>query len=216
MLETFQPGKPLNPVSVQHNYRHPLSNGKTFSDLEDEVAQLSYQINKMSAERKEISETMQRRSTDFENFRNRTVRERSEIFRTVLSDLANKVIPVIDNLDRALALASNHGVEKSPDFLQFIDGIGLVNLQLSEVLTEMGIQPIVSVGQPFNPHFHEAVATVETDAPPNTVIAELLRGYHIDNKVIRASMVKVSTNPNRTNLASSDTTSVSDISLEIE
>ncbi|NJM53092.1 MAG: nucleotide exchange factor GrpE [Blastocatellia bacterium] len=57
----------------------------------------------------------------------------------------------------------------------------------------MGIQPILAVGQPFDPHFHEAVATVPTaELPPNTVIEELLRGYRIDDKVIRASMVKVS------------------------
>ncbi len=70
----------------------------------------------------------------------------------------------------------------------------LVNQQLGEVLEEMGVQPIVAVGEPFDPHFHEAVATETNDeVPPHTITAELLRGYRIDDKVIRASMVKVST-----------------------
>ncbi len=217
LLETFHPNHAFSPSSPQLAHNHLLSNSKTFSDLEDEIAQLNYELNKISAERKEMSETMHRRSTDFENFRNRTERERAEIFRSVLSNLANKILPAIDNLDRALTSASSHGVEKSADFQQFIDGIGLVNQQLSEVLIEMGIQPIVSVGQPFNPHFHEAVATVQTDeVPHSTVIGELLRGYHIDNKVIRPSMVKVSSFPNPTNFTSSEMASDSDISLEID
>jgi molecular chaperone GrpE len=66
----------------------------------------------------------------------------------------------------------------------------------------MGVQPIIAVGEPFDPHFHEAVATEETDEfPPQTVTAELLRGYRIGDKVIRPSMVKVSVHPRRQNYA---------------
>ncbi len=210
LLTTIQPNKSFEQSSVaQFNPLNPLNpNSKTYSDLESEIAQLNYQINRISVERQEMSETMRRRSTDFENFRNRTERERAEIFRSVLSNLANKILPVIDNLGRALDSASNHEVEKSPDFQQFVDGIGLVNHQLTEVLGEMGIKPIISIGQPFNPHFHEAVSTVPSDElPQNTVVEELLRGYQIDDKVIRPSMVKVSSSTNPTS---------SDLSLEIE
>ncbi len=64
---------------------------------------------------------------------------------------------------------------------------------MNEILAEMGVQPIIAVGEPFDPHFHEAVATEETDEfPPHTVTTELLRGYRIGDKVIRPSMVKVS------------------------
>ena len=69
----------------------------------------------------------------------------------------------------------------------------LVNQQLNEVLAEMGVQPISSVGEHFDPHFHEAVAMEETEEfPPNTITAEFLRGYRIGDKIVRASMVKVS------------------------
>lgn len=166
-------------------------NKTVLTNLEAEVNKLRQEVAKTTAEKSEMQETFRRRQTDFENFRKRTDRERSEIFRSVISNLAVKILPVVDNLNRAIDSSAN--TEKSPDFQHFIDGIQLVNHQLSEVLEEMGIQPIIAVGQPFDPHFHEAVATVPTEElPPNTVIEELLRGYRIDDKVIRASMVKVS------------------------
>jgi len=102
------------------------------------------------------------------------------------------MLPVLDNMNRALDSASN--LSNTQEIQHFFDGIVLVNQQLNEVLAEMGVQPIAAVGERFDPHFHEAVATEETDeVPPNTITAEFLRGYRIDNKVVRASMVKVST-----------------------
>lgn len=193
LLETFTPNKDLDNTvpKITNNFYQP--NSKTFSDLEAEIEKLNSEMSKISAEKQEITETMRRRSTDFENLKNRTERERAEIFRSVLSKLATKIFPVIDNLERALNSASKHVEVKSPDFQQFINGIDLINHQLSDVLGEMGIKPIVSVGKPFNPHFHEAVATAQNnELPHNTVVEELLRGYQIDDKVIRPSMVKVS------------------------
>jgi len=201
LIETYSPNKSL-PTSTPAPV---FLNQKTFSELETEIAKLNSEISKMSSEKQELAETMNRRSTDFENFRNRTERERAEIFRSVLSNLAGKILPVIDNLGRALDSAANHSTDTSSDFQNFIDGVGLINHQLADVLEGMGIQPIKSVGQPFDPNFHEAVATVQTDDfPHNTVVAELLCGYQIDNKVIRPSMVKVSASANPTKFTNSD------------
>ncbi len=197
LIATYSPS---NSQPAMSNLAPVFLNQKTFSELETEIAKLNSEINKMSSEKQELAETMNRRSTDFENFRNRTERERAEIFRSVLSNFAGKILPVIDNLGRALDSAANHGTDNSSDFQNFIDGVGLINHQLADVLEGMGIQPIKSVGQPFDPNFHEAVATVQTDEfPHNTVVAELLCGYQIDNKIIRPSMVKVSasTNPSK-------------------
>ncbi len=185
--------KPPTPAST-NTLKLPDINDEKLSDLEDEVSKLRQEVAKTSAEKIEIQQTFHRRQTDFENFRKRTDRERNEIFASVLSNLAIKILPVIDNLNRALDSSEKSGTEKSSDFQHFIDGISLVNRQLDEVLEEMGIQPINSVGKPFDPHFHEAVATVHDDENPhNTVIEELIRGYCIDDRVIRPSMVKVST-----------------------
>ncbi len=104
------------------------------------------------------------------------------------------MLPVLDNLNRALDANSGSGdIVETDDVTVFFEGIVLVNQQLNEVLAGMGVQPIPAVGQPFDPNIHEAVASEETDEhPPKTVMQELLRGYRVDDKVIRASMVKVS------------------------
>ncbi len=140
----------------------------------------------------DIKKALKGRQRDFENYRNRIERERGDSFQNQISNLATQMLPVLDNLNRALDMAEHFETEKSKDFRQFFDGIALVNQQLNEILTEMGVQPIVTVGETFDPYFHDAVATEETDEfPPNTIIEELLRGYRLGDKLIRAAMVKV-------------------------
>jgi molecular chaperone GrpE len=98
----------------------------------------------------------------------------------------------LDNLNRAIDFAAESKEEKTTEFQHFFDGIVLVNQQLNEIFAGMGVVPITSIGERFDPHFHEAVATDDSsDFPQNTVTAELLRGYRLGNRVIRHSMVKV-------------------------
>lgn len=178
--------------------------------LQSEINDLHNQIARMETERVELFEISRRRQNDFENYKNRTERERGETFRNQLSNLASQMLPVVDNLNRALDSSGQIAEECSQDFKQFFEGIVLVSQQLNEILAEMGVQPIVAIGEPFDPHYHEAVATENSDeVPPQTVTAELLRGYRIGDKVIRPSMVKVSTNGN---LPLSDTSDESDSS----
>lgn len=166
----------------------------TLSTLKNKVSMLQNQVSKLETERVELFEIARRRQTDFEGYRKRTERERNETFLNQISNLAIQMLPVLDNFNRALESASNSTGEKVSDSQHFFNGIVLVNQQLNEVLADMGVSQIVSVGEPFDPHFHEAVATEETDKiPPHTITAELLRGYRIGDKVIRPSMVKVST-----------------------
>ena len=161
-----------------------------------ELQKLQAKISILKEERDELRTMMQRRQTDFDNFRKRTERERSETFENILGKLSAQMLPVVDNLSRALESAEQVSADKSKEFKLFIEGILLVNQQLSDVLTEMGIQPVISVGEAFDPHFHEAVATVENgDKDPGTVMEEVLTGYRIGKKVIRPAMVKVSVAP---------------------
>lgn len=170
------------------------ANGQTIARLESEISMLKLQMSKTESERREIAETMRRRQVDFDNYRKRIERDRGDTFLNQISNLVKQMLPVLDNLDRALDFAITHGEGRSQDFHQFYEGIVMVNQQLNEVLAEMGVSPVASVGQMFDPHFHEAVA-IEPSAelPPNTITAELLRGYRVGNRVIRAAMVKVST-----------------------
>lgn len=140
----------------------------------------------------ELKKTMARRQMDFDNYRKRIERERGDTFQNQISNLATQMLPVLDNLNRALDAASHFKGEQSQDFRQFFDGIALVNQQLNEVFSEMGVQPVLTIGEIFNPHFHEAVATENTNEfPPNTITEEFLRGYRLGDKLIRAAMVRV-------------------------
>jgi molecular chaperone GrpE len=163
------------------------------SNLQAEIANMQNQINKLESERLELFEISRRRQNDFENYKNRTERERSETFRNQLSNLAMQMLPVVDNLNRALDSTESMKQGATQDFRQFYEGIVLVSQQINEILAEMGVQPIHAVGERFDPHFHEAIATEITDEMPAQIVtSELLRGYRIGEKVIRPSMVKVS------------------------
>jgi molecular chaperone GrpE (heat shock protein) len=198
-LEILQFLDSLQPAEASNNFvAKPQAafsgSSHNISKLENEIEKLREQVSKFEIERTEVTELVRRRQYDFENYRKRTERERVELTRNLLSNMAAEILPVLDNLRRALDSASSLPGQKSPEFQQFVDGVGLVNQQLNEVLEEMGIHPIISVGEQFDPHLHEAVSTEPTDEfPPHTVIAELVRGYRIGDKVIRHSMVKVST-----------------------
>jgi molecular chaperone GrpE len=161
-------------------------------DRSHEIHDLKMKVSTLEEERGELRQTLLRRQTDFDNFRKRTERERSETFENILSKLSSKMLPVLDNLSRALESSKQFSSEKAPEFEQLVQGILLVNQQLTDVLFEMGVQPIASVGLAFDPHFHEAVATVEADAEPGTVVEQVLTGYKIGKQVVRPAMVKVS------------------------
>ena len=165
-------------------------------ELENELAALKEKNAMLRADRNEIQEKSDRRLKDFESYKYRMDRERRGSFIDQISNLASQMLPVLDNLDRALDSIENSESGRSPEFQQFYEGIILVNQQVNEVFSEMGVQPIATVGESFDPNFHEAVATEEReDMPANTVSGEMLRGYRIGNRVIRHSMVKVTTNP---------------------
>lgn len=164
--------------------------------LEKEIAGLKEKISQIQAERDEIMQSSQRRAKDFDNFKSRTERERNETFQNQIGNLATKMLPALDNLNRAVDFALAMPDEQRTGIQQFLDGVVLVSHQVNDVLAEMGIQPIATVGETFDPHFHEAVATEEsTEFDPNTISAELLRGYRIGNRVIRHSMVRVALTP---------------------
>lgn len=160
-------------------------------ELEQEIVKLNERIAELRSDRLEIQEKSDRRLKDFESYKYRMDRERRGSFIDQISNLASQMLPVLDNLDRALDSADKLD-KKSDDFQQFFDGIVLVNQQVNEVFIGMGVTPIATVGETFDPNFHEAVAAEERDdVPHNTVTEEMLRGYRIGNRVIRHSMVKV-------------------------
>ncbi|MFL6373384.1 MAG: nucleotide exchange factor GrpE [Pyrinomonadaceae bacterium] len=161
-------------------------------ELETELETLNERIRQLKAERNDIQEKSDRRLKDFESFKYRMDRERRGAFIDQLANLAGAMLPVLDNVDRALVSVDRGKVDSMPEFSKFYDGIALVHQQVNEVLGEMGVEPIKSIGEHFDPQFHEAVATEQReDMPNNSISEEMLRGYRIGNRVVRHSMVKV-------------------------
>lgn len=166
--------------------------------LEVDVKNLQATIAKMESDRDEMFKNSQRRSKDFEAFKSRAERERKETFQNQISNVATLMLPALDNLHRALDSAEHLPGEKSDTFQQFYDGIALVSEQITEILSKMGIKPIPTVGEDFDPYYHEAVATDESgEYPQNTITGEILTGYTAGDRVIRHSMVKVAMGASR-------------------
>lgn len=183
-------------LSKSGNHQNVQNAGATarVKQLEKEVERLKGYVAELKAERQEVQEDSERRLKDFQSFKYRVERERRGSFIDQLANLATQMLPVLDNLDRALDAAENSASERSEEFQQFYEGIVLVNQQVNEVLTGMGVSPIATIGERFDPVFHEAVATEQReDLPNNTVSQEILRGFRIGNRVVRHSLVKVVT-----------------------
>ena len=140
----------------------------------------------------EAQDAVLRRQADFENYRKRVERERTDTYNRVVADTARKLLPVMDNLTRALDAERSVESSESAEFRHFLHGVQLISKQLSEVLESFGVQPIPAVGERFDPHIHEAVVTEPSDEhEPDTVVEELARGYRIGDRLLRPAMVRV-------------------------
>jgi molecular chaperone GrpE len=127
-----------------------------------------------------------RLAADFENFRRRKNQELADRSRFASEEAARALLPVLDNLQRAVS----HAGESSADDL--VNGLGLVVREFENVLANLGVTPIDAVGQPFDPAVHEALGGEESDSVDvDTVDAELQRGYRLHDRVLRPALVRV-------------------------
>jgi molecular chaperone GrpE len=152
------------------------------------------ELKRLEGENADLKNSLARRQADFENYRKRVDRERSETYNRVVADVAEKLLPVSDNLKRALETEASVEAAESDEFRHFLSGVDLIWKQLTGVLDALGVKPISAVGEKFNPHIHEAVVTEATEEyEPDTVIQEIRSGYRLGDKLIRPALVKVST-----------------------
>ena len=160
-----------------------------------EVAELvatRAELKRLEGEVKELRDSLARRQADFENYRKRMERERSDTFNRVVVDIAAKLLPVLDNLKRALETEASVEASESDEFRHFLSGVDLIYKQLNGVLDALGVKPVLAEGEIFDPHLHEAVVTEPTDDyEPDTVIQEIVRGFRVGDKLIRPALVKV-------------------------
>jgi molecular chaperone GrpE len=140
-------------------------------------------------ERDEYYDLLLRKTAEFDNYRKRIDRERRETTEQAAADLIRELLPVVDDLERALqAEAGADGAEA------YRKGVELIHQQLLEVLRKRGVTPIEAVGARFDPHLHQAVITeVSPGHQEGDVIEEFRRGYKLGDRLLRPAMVKVAT-----------------------
>ncbi len=135
----------------------------------------------------ELEDRVKRQLAEFENFRNRTEKEKSHMYEVGARDIIEKMLPVVDNFERGLAAVPED--QKSNPFAK---GMDKIYKQLMTTLSELGVAPIEAVGQEFDPDFHNAVMHVEDEELGENIVAEeFQKGYLYKETVIRHSMVKV-------------------------
>jgi len=159
-----------------------------------ELKRVETENRNLTTEIAELKDRLARRQADFDNYRKRVERERSETYNRVVADVSLKLVGVIDNLKRALDSEASLEASESDEFRHFFNGVDLIYKQFNAVLDSFGVKPIVVVGEAFDPHIHEAVATeISDEYEPDTVIQEIRAGYQLGDKLIRPALVKVST-----------------------
>lgn len=135
----------------------------------------------------ELTDKLTRQMAEFDNFRKRTEREKSQMYEVGAKDIIEKILPVVDSFERGLDAVKEE--EKDHPFMQ---GMDKVYKQMMTTLAEIGVKPIEAVGQEFNPDFHNAVMHVEDDSFGENIVAEeFQKGYMYRDSVVRHSMVKV-------------------------
>ena len=134
----------------------------------------------------ELTNDLKRMTADFANYRKRNEAERGEFAKFAKADLIARLLDVLDGYDRALSTV--------PDELKgqpWVEGMWLVERKLRSILDAEGLEPIDSLGTPFDPYLHEAVAHIESDEPEGTVIQEHQKAYRLHDRVIRPALVTV-------------------------
>jgi Molecular chaperone GrpE (heat shock protein) len=145
-------------------------------------------IAELEGQLEEYRQRLLRSQADFDNYRRRTQREKEEMAKYASAEIITRLLPVLDNFERAIGASKDSG-----DFEALAKGVDMIHRQLLQLLEQEGLKPMETVGQPFNPEFHEAVMRVESDEhEEGTVVEELQRGYILKDRVIRPAMVKVS------------------------
>jgi molecular chaperone GrpE len=164
--------------------------GPTTNEAAEEIQRLRDALETKTREAEAQQDRYLRAVAEFDNVRKRAAREREEYTRYANESLLRDVLPVLDNLDRALQAA------RSEPVTSLTTGVELIQRELLRVLEKFGVAPFTSLGQPFDPERHEAIARVQRpDLPDMSVAGETARGYLLHGRVLRPAMVTVAVAP---------------------
>ena len=156
-------------------------------EVEEITEECDNTIEKMQSEIDKLNNQYLRLAADFDNYRKRQMQEREALLKYGAEECMKKVIEVVDNFDRAM-----QAVEQIDNIDKMKETFFVLNKQLMDSLSKLGLEQIKSVGEKFDPSFHDAVMQTPTDEyPEETIIKELQKGYKLGDKVIRPALVDV-------------------------
>jgi molecular chaperone GrpE len=173
----------VNPTAESHATPEPEAS-QTGETSTERAAHTDSEYEQLAKEKAELQELLQRRQAEFENFRRRVEREKTEVFEFASMEAVKTLLPILDDFERALKTES---ADK-----EYARGMELIYQRLSDVLKKLGLEPISTKGSLFDPHLHHAVDMVETDEhPDHTILDEYQHGYYFKGRLLRPAMVKV-------------------------
>lgn len=181
----------INKRGLDLEHELPAANGE---DTESGLPQTPAGDNdtqQLKAERDALLDRLARLQAEFDNARKRAVREQQDFKDYALADAVKTLLPVADSFQRALSISGREGTE-------FRNGVELIYKQFEDSLAKLGLQPIPTEGEVFDPRIHEAIQMVDTtEIPDHQIIEELQRGYRLKDRLVRPAMVTVARNPKR-------------------
>ena len=162
---------------IKENLEEKEANENISSDVSED-------LKKCQAELDDTTDRLKRIMAEFENYKKRSSKERENLYCSIIADIVEKMLPVLDNLEKAVEAKTKDDNYKA--------GVELVLKQYQDVLTSFGVKKIETVGQTFDPEIHEAVSSVQDDKyGEKEIVQEYRTGYMVGNKVIRHAMVVV-------------------------
>ena len=179
-------GKADPTLDLEHELPASDDNEVQASASENQSAQVGVvdEFNKLKSERDALYDRLARLQAEFDNFRKRQTKENQDFRDYALTNVIRDLLPILDSLDRAL--------QTQPEGQEFRKGVELIDKQFHDALAKLGVEPIESKGQPFDPNLHQAIQMVESgDVEDNHVVDELQRGYKIKDRLLRPAMVTV-------------------------
>lgn len=187
--EEFEMSDHVNQEHTADDNSIPEENSASEQEASKATAEGNHaELAALRAELEEQQQRLLRVQADFDNFRRRTQKEKEELGKYASAKLITELLPVIDNFERALASG-----EQGTDVTSYAKGVEMIFRQLEGVLGAEGLKAMETVGEQFNPEFHQAIMQVESDEhEEGIVVEEVQKGYMLKDKVLRPAMVKVS------------------------
>uniref|UniRef100_Q02B34 Protein GrpE n=1 Tax=Solibacter usitatus (strain Ellin6076) TaxID=234267 RepID=Q02B34_SOLUE len=155
---------------------------------ESQSAGLAAQCDQLAVEKAELQDRVLRARAEFDNFRRRAERERSEYLQFAGMETIREILPIVDDFERALKVETADR--------DYAKGVELIYQRMLDSLKKMGLEPIETAGKKFDPNLHQAVERVQTEeAEDQSILGEFQRGYNFKGKLLRPAMVKVAVHP---------------------